>query len=220
MIDGDHALLVETAMPVCAEYGLGLAGGYAVKAHGLVDRPSDDVDFATAAFAPMPEIAEALREAYRQAGFGVEPLAVDERKGHMLVTLPSGATYRVDIMKEPLNHPLTMMRFGLVVAVEDTVAMKMSALYDRCLPRDVMDIRGAAARFSHAELIAFGRGIIEDFRLENLRDQLDFAAMYPDEAFTRYGLDPARCAEIRTWAQQWSTDLAMEIAENEPITDD
>jgi hypothetical protein len=47
MLEGDHALLVQAAMPVCTQYGLALAGGYAIKAHGLVDRPSDDVDFAT-----------------------------------------------------------------------------------------------------------------------------------------------------------------------------
>lgn len=217
VLDGDHARLVEVAMPVCAEYGLGLAGGYAVKAHGLADRPSDDIDFATGESTPMREIIDALAAAYREAGFGVEILDIDPRKGHLLVTLSAQARYRVDVLKEPLQSPLTMMNSGLVVALEDSVAMKMSALYERCLPRDVIDVHGAAQRFSRAELISLVRRLREgDFSPEILRDQLEFAASYPDEAFTRYGADAAGTRELSRWAQEWATELSEQLAEAEP----
>jgi len=49
MLEGDHRALVEAVLPVCSRYGLAVAGGYAVKAHGLVERPSEDIDFATGA---------------------------------------------------------------------------------------------------------------------------------------------------------------------------
>jgi Nucleotidyl transferase AbiEii toxin, Type IV TA system len=67
LLAGDHALLVEVALPVCARYGLGIAGGYAMKAHGLVDRPSEDIDFATSHPAPVEEITEALAADYRSS---------------------------------------------------------------------------------------------------------------------------------------------------------
>ena len=57
MLDGDHKALVDAALPVCARYGRAVAGGYAVKAHGLVQRPSEDIDFATGTAAPMEEFA-------------------------------------------------------------------------------------------------------------------------------------------------------------------
>lgn len=41
VLDGDHKALVDAALPVCVRYGLAVAGGYAVKAHGLVERPSE-----------------------------------------------------------------------------------------------------------------------------------------------------------------------------------
>jgi hypothetical protein len=77
MLDGDHARLVEAVLPVCAQYGLALAGGYAIKAHQLVDRPSEDIDFATAASAPSGEIMSALARAYRASGCEVQILDVD-----------------------------------------------------------------------------------------------------------------------------------------------
>jgi hypothetical protein len=89
MLDGDHKALVDAALPVCARYGLAVAGGYAVKAHGLVQRPSEDIDFATGTAAPMEEIVAALAAAYRTVGFEVRVLDVEGRKGHLLVTLPS-----------------------------------------------------------------------------------------------------------------------------------
>ena len=68
LLEGDHALLVEAALPVCSRYGLAITGGYAIKAHGLVDRPSEDIDFATRHLAPVEEITEDLAAAYRKAG--------------------------------------------------------------------------------------------------------------------------------------------------------
>ena len=138
-----------------------------------------------------------------------------------MVSFADGATYRVDVLKEPLNHPLTMMEFGPVIALPDAVALKMGALHDRALPRDLLDAHGAAAHFSGPELIALCRAAIDDeFRLETLRDQLGFAAMYPDEAFTRYWCDPSLVSAARAWAQEWSTQIGLDLAEAEPWFDD
>jgi hypothetical protein len=131
---GDHALLARSALPACAEYGLAVSGGYAIRAHGLVERSSQDIDFATAA---------------------------------------------------------------------------MGALHDRGLPRDLLDVHGAAAHFSGPELISLCRAALDDeFNLETLRDQLSYAAAYPDEAFTRYGCAPVQIADVKAWAQDWSAKIS------------
>jgi hypothetical protein len=221
MLDGDHKALVDAVLSVCDRYGLGVAGGYAVKAHGLVERPSEDIDFATGTAAPIEEIVAALATAYRTAGFEVRVLDADGRKGHLLVTFPLSGTYRVDVLKEPLNHPVVWMEFGPVIALADAVALKMGALHDRALPRDVLDVHGAAAYFTRAELIAACRAAIdEDFSLETLRDQLTFAATYPDEAFSRYGAKQELIAEVKEWALNWSTQIGLDVAETESWSED
>jgi hypothetical protein len=221
VLDGDHRELVEAVLPVCSRYGLGVAGGYAVKAHGLVDRPSEDIDFATGTAAPVGEIVDALAAAYRAAGFTARVLDADGRKGHLLVTFPLGGTYRVDVLKEPLNHALVWMEFGPVIALADAVALKMGALHDRALPRDVLDAHGASIRFTRPELIAACRAALdEDFSLETLRDQLAFASTYPDEAFSRYGARPELIAEVKEWALDWSTQIGLDMAESQPWSDD
>ncbi|MCZ7473305.1 MULTISPECIES: hypothetical protein [unclassified Micromonospora] len=42
------------------DLGLMLAGGYAMCAHDLVDRPSQDIDFATAAALPLDAVTDRL----------------------------------------------------------------------------------------------------------------------------------------------------------------
>jgi hypothetical protein len=220
MLDGDYQALVDAALSVCAQYGLAVAGGYAIKAHGLVEPPSEDIDFATATAAPIKEIVAALAAAYRTAGFEVQVLDADGRKGHVLVTFPLGGTYRVDVLKEPLNHPVVWMELGPVIALPDAVALKMGVLHDRALPRDVLDAHGATAYFTRAELIAACRATLdEDFSLETLRDQLTFTAAYPDEAFSRYGVKQELIAEVKAWALNWPTEIGLGIAESEPWPD-
>jgi len=85
----------------------------------------------------------------------------------------------------------------------------------------LLDIHGAAAHFTAPELISLCRAALEDeFSLETLRDQLGYAAMYPDEAFARYGCPPDQIAEVRAWAQEWSTQIGLDIAEAEPWSGD
>lgn len=90
----DHVRLVQVALPVCDRYGLALAGGHAVAAHGVVVRPAKGLDLVSGASTPIGEIATALADAYRRAGFrataadrpGDDPVMV-----RLEVTLPRDA---------------------------------------------------------------------------------------------------------------------------------
>ncbi|MDQ1041623.1 hypothetical protein QFZ75_008125 [Streptomyces sp. V3I8] len=55
-----HARLLADVIALGAPYPLVLTGGYAVRAHRLVSRPSQDLDVATENPAPMAEIASAV----------------------------------------------------------------------------------------------------------------------------------------------------------------
>lgn len=213
MLEGEHARLVEIALPVCAEYGLALAGGYAIKAHGLVSRPSDDIDFATCASAPMGEIITALANAYRSAGLAVKIRRGDARKGHLDVGFASGGVYRVDVLKEPLSHPPAMLTCGPVVALPDVVGMKVCALQGRALPRDAIDVHAASELFSGFELITLGRRILDDeFSVESLREALEYVLTYGDDEFAFYGCSVRHIAAIRVWAQEWADQIGMDLA--------
>jgi hypothetical protein len=76
-----HERLAQIGFDAGAELGLVLAGGYALAAHQLVDRPSQDVDFATATALPMSEVVDRLAAACRAAAFTVETIEGDAAHG-------------------------------------------------------------------------------------------------------------------------------------------
>ncbi len=65
-----HRRIAEIALAVAGSYGLALAGGYAVRAHGLGSRPSGDVDLFTdwQRRADFPAATDAVIAALRSTG--------------------------------------------------------------------------------------------------------------------------------------------------------
>ena len=69
-MDPFHERLARVALEVASSYGFALAGGYAVQAHGFLDRPSADVDLFAEASAQFnfPEAVDAVIAAYHRDG--------------------------------------------------------------------------------------------------------------------------------------------------------
>ncbi len=101
-MDAVHGRLAGDLLAVGAPYGLVLAGGEAVRAHGLVEaRVSEGVDLATEHPADMAEIARAVRAGLEGRGWAVEAPVVDPLAARLVVAdEASGARWRVDLRKE------------------------------------------------------------------------------------------------------------------------
>jgi Nucleotidyl transferase AbiEii toxin, Type IV TA system len=55
-MDELHRRLLRIGFEAGHDLGLVLAGGYALAAYELIDRPSKDIDFATSTALPLPEV--------------------------------------------------------------------------------------------------------------------------------------------------------------------
>ena len=66
-----HEQIARIALGAGARYGLALAGGYAVAAHGMGNRPSGDVDLFTSwqHRGDFPELTAAVVAALEAAGY-------------------------------------------------------------------------------------------------------------------------------------------------------
>lgn len=69
-MDPRHRELARIGLAAIQEYGFALAGGYALAAHGPVDRVTEDVDLFTNHLDPdeFSHAVEAISPAYQQAG--------------------------------------------------------------------------------------------------------------------------------------------------------
>ncbi|WP_327354013.1 nucleotidyl transferase AbiEii/AbiGii toxin family protein [Streptomyces sp. NBC_01304] len=210
-----HRRLLADAFEVGGVFGLALMGGYAVQAHGVVSRPSQDLDFATQDPAPIEDIVEVLTAGLGKRGWRISNVSVTPRLARLLATDPvTEASCEVDLLKEVLWRPPVVMDVGPVIDIADVVATKMRALGDRGLPRDAIDVHAMSADHPMAELERLGARNAEDFDLRELRDRLEALVWVSDEEFAAYGLTDEQIAEIRHWAQDWERDLGLRLAED------
>jgi hypothetical protein len=114
-----HERLLRIGFDAGADLGLVLAGGYALAAHDLVDRPSQDIDFATGSAVPMQDVVERLAAAYRAASFTVEIIEGTPRMARLVVRSES-VSCEVDILKEAIGPP-SQLRIGPVLSLDDAV---------------------------------------------------------------------------------------------------
>ncbi|MEV4431896.1 nucleotidyl transferase AbiEii/AbiGii toxin family protein [Streptomyces sp. NPDC049585] len=215
-----HRRLLADVVAIGSPYPLVLTGGYAVQAHGLVERLSDDLDLATEAQVPMAEIAAALRRGLIERGWRVSALETEPISARMVVSNPeTGEECEVDVLKETMARPPLQTAYGPVLALDDVVGTKVRALAARGYPRDLVDVHAASAtgRWSRIELEELGRSRAwDDFDLTDLRARLETVELLDDRLFAAYGLDEEAIAELRRWAQEWSDDIGERLMEEAP----
>lgn len=136
-----HQQLARIAFEAGNELGLVLAGGYAVSAHHLTDRPSRDLDFATSSPMNLADVAARLGAAYQRAGYRVSQVESTSRMARMEVS-DGQESCEIDLLKEAIAPPV-QMEIGPVLTLDDTVGLKMRALHDRAAHRDFIDVHGA-----------------------------------------------------------------------------
>jgi hypothetical protein len=205
-VDDFHRQLAQIGFNAGDDLGLVLAGGYAIAEYRLTDRPSRDVDFATASPLPLPQITDRLAGAYRAAGFEVTLIESTPRMARMEVQ-DRTQVCEVDLLKEAIGPP-TRLSVGPVLAIDDAIGLKMRALHDRTTHRDFIDVRAAAAAgYSVQDLERFGRRHTPDFAMTDLADRLGAVVDLNDRGFAAYGLDEDAITELRSWAAGWEADL-------------
>ncbi|MEU1331319.1 nucleotidyl transferase AbiEii/AbiGii toxin family protein [Streptomyces sp. NPDC005865] len=217
-----HRRLLADVLDVGGVYPLALTGGYAVQAHGLVNRLSQDLDVATENPERMEDIATAVRTGLEELGWRVRALETDPLSARLIVTDPaSREECEVDVLKETLWRPPVHTEHGLVLSLEDVVGTKVRALADRGLARDLVDVQAAGDRWSHIELEELGRRHARDsFDLCELQARLGGTDWIDDTEFAAYGLDEPAINELRRWAQSWADDIGERIQGMEPPHED
>jgi hypothetical protein len=213
-ISGLQREVATIALRVAARYGFALAGGNALMAYGVIDRPTEDVDLFSDQETGVAAAAEAVEAALRAAGFsaerqdGVNDLGdifegIGEGLAEWLITSSGGQQTMLQMAYfDRVRGPVTM-EVGPVLDLEDLVGWKTVALVTRVEPRDYIDIAAALDHYTIGQLIGLARARdsgLEERDFSDAGRQLD---RMPDGLFARYGLSPADVAELRERFREW-----------------
>jgi predicted nucleotidyltransferase component of viral defense system len=210
-----HRQVATIALKAAARYGFVLGGGNALILHGLVERPTNDVDLVTDRDEGVKAAADAVEEALRDAGFSVErqdkdgggladvfygwDLAMKE----WVVTSPAGQQMILQIAQFDRNRSPVIMDVGPVLSLEDCLAHKVGAFASRSEERDAIDVAAALGRYSVNELIALARQMDPGLEESDFADAGRRLDQMPDRLFTRYGLSSQDVARLRERFADW-----------------
>jgi hypothetical protein len=222
-----HRRVAAVALGAAGEHGFALGGGNALLAHGVISRPTQDVDLFTDQEHGVDAAAGAVEAALRAAGF--EPERQDQAAGladmfpgmeeglaEWIVTAPGGAQMVLQLAYFDRGRDPVVMDIGPVLDLEDVVGGKVCALASRVEPRDYADVAAALDRYTPAQLISFAcrldPGLTgQDFAEAGLRlDEMD------DRVFAEIGLSRPDVSRVRERLAAWPRNAQDADRESQP----
>ncbi|MFJ8436559.1 hypothetical protein ACIQ9P_35205 [Kitasatospora sp. NPDC094019] len=232
--------LLGLARPVGERHGLALAGGHALRAHGVPACEQDGITLVAAGTTDLPRVAAELARAYRTAGGVAAERPGTPRLEQLSVRLTlGGRAHTVELRKEPLGHRPVRLDLGGpdpgpdgdpdrapgapfpldTVALEDAAALTTALLVDRALPRDLIDVHALTAWYREGELLALATALDADFQPTALADRLETLAEAADGRFRARGLPVGDVAALKRWALAWAQDLRLDLLETQEAAD-
>ncbi|GAA3383589.1 nucleotidyl transferase AbiEii/AbiGii toxin family protein [Cryptosporangium minutisporangium] len=201
------------ALQAAAAHGFVLGGGQALLAHGLVDRPTEDIDLFTTAERAVPAAATAVRAALETAGYTVhaddaQNELADLFEGFDLdyiewaVTLEDRCT-ELTLAQLPYTRGPIILDVGPVMHPDDLLASKVAAAASRAEARDFIDIAAATRRYPLPRLLALGRTYDPGLGDQDFREAGHRLDTMNDARFAPYGLTPEQIKEVRTALTGW-----------------
>lgn len=212
----EHLARLTFSLPEATD--VAIAGGNAMLAHGLVERPTQDLDLFTPDESEIHPLTIALIEALHAEGAIVEA----DRRGstfiRLAVTMPDGQSVAVEIAQDARIRSATQLSFGRVLAQDEVAADKTLALFGRAAARDLVDVAALMQRYPLAELCRLAGEKDPGFERAVLADAFRAAASHPASAFTELGLSEGETEKLKAGAVRWRTQILSEDAQAGPAT--
>jgi hypothetical protein len=219
-LDHLHRQVAQVALRAAAKHGFALAGGNALLAYEVGNRPTQDVDLFTDQAGGVEAAAAGVQDALRAAGFRAE--RVDKTAGltdvfgagmgtglaEWIVSAADGRQMTLQMSYFDRGREPVSMDVGPVLDLEDVLGGKVNALASRVEPRDYVDTANALERYRPAQLISFGKRIDPGLRDEDYADAGRRLDKLGDRRFIAFGLSAAGIARLRERFAGWPRTAA------------
>lgn len=128
------------ALAGIAHAGFALAGSGAMREHGVIERPTEDVDLFTST-QDVEQFAAAVRQVVallRRSGFDAEESRRASQFARLHVRVTDETHVDIDLGVDWREQDPVILDVGPVLSLRDAVGNKVSALYSRGEARDYL----------------------------------------------------------------------------------
>jgi hypothetical protein len=209
-----HHEVAAVALRAAAPHGFALGGGNALIAHGIIERPTQDVDVFSDKQGGVEAAADEVEAALRDAGFGTERRdktggladifsGMGEGLAEWIVTAPSGEQMMLQMAYFDRARDPVAMDVGPVLDLEDVVGGKVCALASRAEPRDYLDTAAALERYGIEQVIGFARRLDPGLTDRDFADAGRRLDQWGDGVFAPFGLSSQDVARLRDRMAAW-----------------
>jgi predicted nucleotidyltransferase component of viral defense system len=209
-----HHQVAAIALKAASGHGFALAGGNALLAHGIITRPTEDVDLFTNDQHGVEHVAAAVQAAVTEAGYQVntrdqaDDLAdifpeMGQGLAEWLITAPDGQQLILQLAYFTRCHSPVTMDMGPVLDLEDVAAGKICALASRIEPRDYIDTAAMLTRYTPDQLISLARQLDPGLEHRDFAEAGQRLDHMPDTAFTALGITARDITTLRDQFADW-----------------
>lgn len=210
-IDPFKARVIELALKAAAGQGFALAGGNALAAHGLLSRPTEDIDLFTPVAGATHHVLDAIAKALTSDGFDVQVLrAADDGDFAELQVRRVDHAIQLDLGRDWRSREAVTLDVGPVLHLDDAVGAKTTALLGRALPRDFIDVAAALNRYSRRELLELAFNRDRGLRPADAALAVQWLDRLDDDLFAAYELSPGDIAALRARFSDWPRDAVSD----------
>jgi len=209
-----HREVAAIALRAAAAHGFALGGGNALIAHGIIERPTQDVDVFSDMQGGVEAAADAVETALRDAGFGTDRRdktggladifsGMGEGLAEWIITAPSGEQMMLQMAYFHRARSPVAMDVGPVLDLEDVVGGKVCALASRAEPRDYLDTAAALEHYSIEQMIGFAQRLDPGLTARDFADAGRRLDQWGDGVFAPFGLGPRDVSKVRKRFAAW-----------------
>jgi hypothetical protein len=208
--------VAKLALTAAQRHGFALGGGHALLAHGLVHRPTEDVDLFTDVDGGVRAATEPVRAALIGAGLSADRLVEDglaelfygmDDAFEEIDVCDDKENVRISLGRLSRKHKPVAMAVGPVLHLDDLLGSKVCALATRGEIRDYIDVAAALDHgYDRPQLVAMASDHDSGISADDLALVMRRLDALPDAAFAPYGLGRAAVAELRRSFADWSRE--------------
>jgi hypothetical protein len=210
-MDPFHERLARIALKAAEPYGFALAGGYAVQAHGFLNRQSSDVDIFASSRAEFDfaEAVDAVLAAFRREGLTADAEIRSSSFARIAVASPDGERTKVEMGVDWRGNEPLRLSIGPVLHPDDAVANKVCALFGRAEVRDYVDVDAilSSGRYAEDQLLSLAMDHDPGFDRLWFAEALSAIDRLPDSLFQSYSLDPMQVSALRERMTGWAARI-------------
>lgn len=203
--------LAHEALNVLEPYGFALAGSGAIREHGLINRPTEDIDlFTVMRFeSDFPQAVRDLETYLHQHGYEINIYRQTPTFCQIAVTDTHGQALNIDLGIDWRANPPTRLAVGSVLSRDDAVGNKVAALYSRGEPRDFYDVDAIrqSGIYSDEALLQLAQNADPGFEPSMFANRLASATRLHPRSFEAYGISSGDVDELRQRCQAWAHSI-------------